>query len=94
MHTVRPWVKRWEAELDRKLIPEAEKGRLRFRFNLDSLLRGDTANRAKLIDTYMKWGITNRDEIRSLEGFNNIQDGSGQKYFVPMNMVNGNDEEE
>ena len=35
----------------------------------------------------MKWGILNRDEVRLKEGYNPIEDGSGQAYYVPMNMV-------
>jgi Phage-related protein len=50
-------------------------------------LRADTENRAKLIESLMKWGIINRDEARSLEGLNPIADGSGQAYYVPMNMI-------
>jgi len=91
-HTVRPWVKRWEAELNRKLFLESEKGRIYVRFNLDSLLRGNSESRAKLYSTYMQWGILNRDEIRRMEGWNDIPDGSGKTHFVPLNMVDPADE--
>lgn len=87
-YTLRPWVKRWEAEINRKLFTELEKAQgYYYRFNLESLLRGDSESRAKLIDAYMKWGITNRDEIRRLEGFNDSVDGTGKTHLVPANMV-------
>jgi len=54
---------------------------------LQSLLRADAESRAKRIDALMKWGIINRDEARSEEGLNPIPDGSGEKFYVPMNMV-------
>jgi phage portal protein BeeE len=87
-YTLRPWVKKWEEEINRKLFTEQEK-RLGyyFKFNLESLLRGDSESRARLIDTYMKWGIANRDEIRRLEGWNDSEDATGKQHFVPVNMI-------
>jgi len=35
----------------------------------------------------MKWGVINRDEARAMEGINPIPDGSGQAYYIPMNMI-------
>ena len=35
----------------------------------------------------MKWGILSRDEVRQAEGYNPIPDGTGEKFFVPMNMT-------
>ncbi len=87
-YTLRPWVKRWEAEINRKLFTEAEK-RLGYyyHFNLESLLRGDSEAQAKLIDTYMKWGIATRDEIRNMYGWNASEDGTGKTHYVPANMI-------
>ena len=88
MYSLRPWVKRWEEEINRKLFTESEKRRgIYWRFNLDSLLRGDSEARAKLISEYMKWGILTRDEVRRLEGFNDSSDTTGDKHYVPVNMV-------
>lgn len=87
-YTLRPWVKRWEAEINRKLFTEREKAAgIYWRFNLDSLLRGVPETRAKLYDSYMKWGILTRDEVRRLEGFNGSSDDMGDKHLVPVNMV-------
>jgi len=52
------------------------------------LLRADSEARAKRIDALMKWGIINRDEARAEEGLNPISDGTGQDYYIPLNMVN------
>jgi len=53
--TIRPWVKRWENELNSILFVGREKGKYFIRFNLDSLLRGDTAARAAFYNTL--WNI-------------------------------------
>jgi HK97 family phage portal protein len=84
-HTVRPWVKRWEAEINQKLF--SGRSSSYFRFNMDSYMRGDAEARAKLYATYMNYGIANADEIRRLEGMNSKPDGEGQIYLYPVNMA-------
>lgn len=87
-YTLRPWIKRWEEEINRKLFTESEKRKgYYYRFNLESLLRGDSEAQAKLIDTYMKWGITTRDEIRGMYGWNPSEDETGNVHLVPANMI-------
>lgn len=90
-HTIRPWCKRIEAELNRKLFPRDEQGEYIARFDLDDLYMTDLDSRGKYIETMMKWGVLNRDEIRAREKYNPIPDGSGNKYFVPMNMHDPNE---
>jgi len=85
-HTVRPWCKLIESELNRKLFPDDEQGEYMVRFDLDDLHMVDMDSRGKYVETMMKWGVLNRDEVRARENYNPIADGSGQKYFVPMNM--------
>jgi len=99
-YTILPLCKNIEAEFSRKLLNEREQYDHEVRLDLSSLLRADTEARSKLIDSMMKWGIINRDEARKIEGINPIADGSGQAYYVPMNMVdptkivaNGSNEE-
>jgi len=95
-YTLRPWIKQWEAELNRKLFLEEEKGRFRVRFNINSLLRGDTASQSQQIDTVMKWGIMSINEVRQTFFDMNPIDGEvGDKNLVPLNMVDpqqGNNE--
>lgn len=86
-HTIKPWCKNIEAELNRKLFPEDEQGEYMIHFDIDDLYMTDLDSRGKYIETMMKWGILNRDEIRARENYNPIADGSGQAYFVPMNMT-------
>jgi HK97 family phage portal protein len=84
-HTVRPWVKRYEAEINQKLF--SGRSSSYFRFNMDSYLIGDAEARSKLYATYMNYGITNADEIRRLEGMNAKPNGEGEEYLYPVNMA-------
>ena len=77
---------RWEAELDRKLLREDEKGTLYTRFNIDSLLRGDTKSRFESYATARQWGWLSVNDIRDLENLNPIN--GGDVYLQPLNMVN------
>lgn len=86
-HTIRPWCKRIEAELNTKLFPADEQVVFQVMFDIDDLAMSDLDSRSKWLESMMKWGILNRDEVRLKEGYNPIDDGSGQAYYVPMNMV-------
>lgn len=83
-HTIRPWAKRIEAEM-MKLF--SDRSSAYFRFDLNSLLRGDTKARAAMYDTMSKWGHMNSDEIRNLEGYNAKPNGEGQSFLYPVNMA-------
>jgi len=86
-YTLYPLCRNIQSEFSRKLLPIASQDTEEIRIDLQSLLRADAESRAKRIDALMKWGIINRDEARSEEGLNPIPDGSGEKFYVPMNMV-------
>jgi HK97 family phage portal protein len=84
--TIRPIVTMWEDELNKKLFMPSEQGRMYVRFNLDSLLRGDTASRFSSYAVARQWGWLSVNDIRDLENMNPI-DG-GDIYLQPLNMVN------
>lgn len=83
-HTLRPWVKRWEAELT-KLF--SDRSASYFRFNLDSLMRGDTEARTKMHGMMLSTGTLNRDEVRAIEGYNPIAGGEGKIHLYPVNFA-------
>lgn len=87
LHTIRPIVKLWEEDLNRRILRPKDRGRYFFRFNLDSFLRGDTAARAEFYSKMFGIGAMNLDEIRGHENLNPLPDGLGQKHYVPLNMV-------
>ena len=86
-YTILPMVGNITAELSRKLLPVQEINSHEVRADMHVLLRADSEGRARLTESMMKWGIINRDEARAMEGINPIADGSGQAYYIPMNMI-------
>ncbi len=82
-NTVLPWVKRWEAEFNRKLFPGQEDYFIRM--NMDGLLRGDISSRYSSYAVARQWGWMSVNDIRKYESLEPI-DG-GDIYLQPMNMV-------
>lgn len=71
--TLRPWLVRWEEELNRKLLTEAERNQgFYFRFNMNALLAGDSAARSAFYNTLITIGVMTRNEARALEDMNPI----------------------
>jgi len=82
-NTILPWVKRWEAEFNRKLFPNGNEYYIRF--NMDGLLRGDISSRYSSYATARQWGWLSVNDIRKFEGLDNID--NGDTYLQPLNMV-------
>jgi HK97 family phage portal protein len=85
--TIRPIVKNREQEMNRRILRKSDRGTLFFRYNLDSLLRGDSKARAEYISKMLAWGVYNIDEARSLDNLNQLPDGLGKKHYIPANMI-------
>ena len=83
--TMLPWIKRFEAEFNRKCFRENEKSRYFTRFNLEGLLRADSKSRAEYYSKMITTGVMSRNEARRLESMNPI-DGLDEM-LVPLNMV-------
>jgi hypothetical protein len=83
--TLRPWLVRWEQEINRKLISPRERYIQSAEFVIDGLLRGDFASRYAGYAVGRQWGWLSVNEIRALENLNPIQDGN--TYLSPMNMT-------
>jgi len=77
--TLRPWLKNWEHELNRKLLFEGEKHKMFFHFNVDALLRGDTKSRGeyftRALGSVSNPGWMTQNEVRALENMNPVADG-------------------
>lgn len=78
---------RLEQAFYKDCLTEREKDIYFFKFNLNSLLRGDTATRTQYYHTMRQDGIMNADEIRELEDMNKIEGGIGQVYCINGNMI-------
>lgn len=86
IYNIRPWLKRIEDEHTRKLIQRQDKGMVYCRFNMDALLRGDTAARGSFYNTMFMIGAFSQNDIRKKENMNAIE--GGDIYYRPLNMAN------
>lgn len=84
-NTIQPWVVKIEQEIDRKLFLEREKPDLQIRFDLDSLLRADTAARYASYSQGRQGGWLSVNDIRIKEGMPPV-DG-GDDLLQPLNMA-------
>ncbi len=87
-HTLRPWLVRFEQEINRKLFPSSTDGRpndLYCEFSVDGLLRGDVKSRADYYVKGRQWGWLSANDIRRLENMEPIE--GGDEYLTPLNMT-------
>ena len=82
--TLRPWLVRWEQQLNRKIIRPKDKGSFFFEFNVDGKLRGEIAARYQSYSVARNWGWLSVNEIREKENMNPVE--GGDVYMQPMNM--------
>jgi len=83
--TMVPWIVRWEQEINRKLFTATQKKRYFVRFDINSLMRGDTKSRFDAYAVARNWGWMSANDVREAEDQNSI-DG-GDVYLSPLNMV-------
>jgi HK97 family phage portal protein len=88
-YTLRPILRRQEIELEEKLLLPKEKGKIRIRYNLDGLLRGDLASVTSHIKEMVQIGVLSPDEGRAL--LNKNPRPGGDEFYTPANIV-GNTE--
>lgn len=65
--TLAPWLRRIEQAISKDLIPAGERQRYYPKFNVEGLLRADSAARAAFYAVMVNNGILTRDEVRELE---------------------------
>ncbi len=81
------WVIRWEQQINKDLLTEAERRTFFVEHLLDSILRGKTVERAQALDIWRRNGIISADEWRAIENLNPLPNGEGQDYWMPANML-------
>ncbi len=87
IHTIRPWLVRWEQAIAQRLLLPRERSRYFAEFLVEGLLRGDTASRYQAYAIGRQWGWLSADDIRERENMNPLPGGQGAMYMVPLNMV-------
>lgn len=86
IHTVRPWLVRWEQAFHRCLFSEAELRDVFVEHLMDALFRGDIGSRYTAYATGRQWGWLSVNDIRRAENMNPIGP-EGDIYLQPLNMV-------
>lgn len=86
-HFVRPEAVRWEQAMKRDLFYGKEKDTHCAEFDLDALMRGDSAARAAFYSTMLQNGVLNRNEVRVDEGRNQSTAAGMNDYTVQSNMA-------
>jgi HK97 family phage portal protein len=75
------WLAPAEQRITKELLPAGQKAR----YDIDSLLRGDSIARAEYYRVMREMGAYNVDEIRDLEDLPPLPNGAGQVYLQPIN---------
>lgn len=86
-HTVRPGAVRREEAMERDLLSGASSKTHCIYFDLDGLMRGDSAARAAFNGSMLQNGVFNRNEVRISEGKNPSDADGMNDYTVQTNMA-------
>ncbi len=86
-HTVMPWVRRIEAEINRKLLMSFERPQLYVEHDLSELVRGDLKTRADYFQTLLQNGVMTRNEVRAAIRMNPIEGNGGDIATVQVNQI-------
>lgn len=78
-----------EEAFEDKLLFDTEKGEITIEFNFDETKRTDAATRATVQQSYISYGVLNRNEVRAQEGLGPVE--GGDVYLVPANLIPAND---
>lgn len=84
-HTMNPYLSRWEQELKTKLVPASKRDKIDIQFDMNGIMRGDSAARATYNKELFYAGAISPNEIRHSEGMNQYE--GGDKKYIPVNMV-------
>lgn len=85
VHTLRPWLVRWEQAISRSLLTDSERQTLFPEFLVDGMLRGDITSRYSAYAVARNWGWLSVNDIRERENMNPVPGGAG--YLAPLNMT-------
>lgn len=87
VHTLGPWLVRFEQAFNLWLLPPVEQSRYFYEHLVAGLLRGDLKSRYEAYAVGRNWGWLSADDIRELENMNPLPEGQGDMYLQPLNMI-------
>lgn len=76
----------WLVPTEQRVTRDVAAANTEVRYDMTSLLRGDSAARAAFYNVMRQVGAFNADDIREREDMPPIADGKGQSYLQPVNM--------
>ena len=65
--TLRPWLVLIEQAMNKNLLSPAERTKYYVEFNIEGLLRADSATRSEFYSKMVNNGLYTRDEVRTME---------------------------
>lgn len=83
--TLRPWLVRWEQQINKDLVAPGDKGRIFAEHLMDALLRGETLARFQSYQLAMQNGVYSANEVREFENANPFE--GGDVHLQMANMV-------
>lgn len=86
-HTIIPWVRRIESEINRKLIFSFERPETYAQHDLSELTRGDLKTRSEYFQSALQNGWMSRNEVRAHENMNPIEGRGGDIKTVQVNQI-------
>lgn len=92
-YSLRPYLTKIEQAVKKSLLTPEERANLYAEFNLEGLLRADSAGRAALYATYAQNGVMTRDEMRERENLPPMPGGgvlTVQSNLLPLGMLGQN----
>lgn len=87
--TLRPWLTRIEQRILMQLVKPKDRSRIFAEFNVEGLLRSDSAARASLYSTFAQNGIQTRNEIRRRENLPRVDVPAADEITYQSNLIMG-----
>jgi len=86
-YCLHPWLNKIEHEFKRKLFPKTGRssGKYFSKFDTRQLMYPDAASRSTFYGNGKQWGYLTANDIREMEGLNPIEDGTGDRLWMPVN---------
>lgn len=90
IHGIRPWLKRIESAVNKRLVPAAERGRVYVEFNVEGLLQADSKGRAEMYSKLFQIAGITPNQIAEKENLPKF-DGGDQRFvnstYVPIEIA-------
>lgn len=83
--TLRPWLTRIEQHINKDLLSPLEQTRYYAEFNIEGLLRGDSAARKEFYSSALQNGWMNRNQVAAMENQPSLE--GGDIYTVQSNLI-------